>query len=126
MKIINTDKAPKAVGPYSQAVSAKGFIFTSGQIGINPDTGKITGTAIEEQTEQCLKNLKSVLNEAGADFTDVVETMIFITDLNYFGKVNAIYEKTMGNHKPARITVQAAGLPLNALIEIKMTAVNNS
>ncbi len=123
MKIINTNKAPKAIGPYSQAVIANGFIFTSGQIAINPDTGKLIGNTIEKQTEQVLKNLKNVLKEANTDFSDVVETIIFLTDLNDFPKVNSIYENALNAHKPARVTVQAAGLPLNALIEIKMTAV---
>jgi len=123
MKIINSNKAPKAIGPYSQAVIANGFIFTSGQIGIDPETGRLRGDTIEEQAKQVLENLKNVLKEAGADFSDVVETAIFITDMLDFPEVNSIYEKALGGHKPARATVQVSGLPLNALIEIKMTAV---
>lgn len=123
MKIINTDKAPEAIGPYSQAVTANGFIFTSGQIGIDPGTGKLCGNTVEEQTTQILENLKNILNKANAGFNDVVETLIFLTNLNDFKKVNSIYENAMEMHRPARITVQVSGLPLNALIEIKMTAV---
>jgi len=126
MKIINSNKAPEAIGPYSQAVIANGFIFASGQIGINPETGKLAGNSVEEQTEQVLKNLENVLKEAGAGFNDVVETVIFLTDLNDFQKINSIYESSLISHKPARATVQVAGLPLNALIEIKMTAVHKN
>jgi len=123
MQIIETDKAPEAIGPYSQAIKHNGFIFTAGQLGIDPATGKLIDDTIEAQTEQIMKNLKSILSEADASFINVVETVIYITDLNNFKTVNEIYAKYLNGHKPARATVQVAGLPLGGKIEIKMTAV---
>ena len=114
--------APAAVGPYSQAVSANGFLFLSGQIALNPETGQLAGAGIEEQTEQVLKNIHSVLKSQALDFGDVVKTTIFLTDLSNFKTVNGIYEKWLGNYKPARSTIQVAGLPLGAIVEIEMIA----
>ncbi|MBN2545613.1 MAG: RidA family protein [Spirochaetes bacterium] len=123
MQIIETDKAPKAIGPYSQAIKHNDFIFTAGQLGIDPATGKLIDDTIESQTEQTMKNLNSILKEAKASFSNVIETTIFLTDLNNFKIVNEIYAKHLNGHKPARVTVQVAGLPLGGKIEIKMTAV---
>jgi len=123
MQIIETEKAPKAIGPYSQAIKHNDFIFTAGQLGIDPVTGKLIDDTIDSQTEQVMKNLSSILKEAKASFNNVVETVIYLTDLNNFKIVNEIYAKYLNGHKPARATVQVAGLPLGAKIEIKMTAV---
>lgn len=122
LSIIETTKAPQPIGPYSQAVKAGNFIFTSGQIPIDPETGNLVQDGIEAQTKQVLDNLKNILNQAGADFKDVVETMIFIKDLKNFILVNTIYASYMGQHKPARTTIEAAALPLDCGIEIKMVA----
>ncbi|MBN2533985.1 MAG: RidA family protein [Spirochaetales bacterium] len=122
LKPVQTKKAPEAIGPYSQAIECGSFIFTSGQIAINPETGMMVGETIEEQTYQVLKNLLEILKECGATFYDVVDTTIFCTDLNDFGAINKVYSEMMGDHRPARSTVQVASLPKNAKIEIKMTA----
>lgn len=126
MKYIQTDKAPGALGPYSQAVITNGFIFCSGQVGVNPET-KALPEGIESQTRQVLKNLQAVLVAAGSDFDHVVKTTIYVTDVNEFAKVNAIYEECFGNHKPARATVEVSNLPKgkmpkNPLIEIDAIA----
>ena len=115
-------QAPKAVGPYSQAAKAGGFIFLSGQIALNPETSQLSGAAIEEQTNQVLKNINTVLNSMNLGFKDVVKSTIFLTDMNDFKTVNAIYEQWLGECKPARSTIQVAGLPLGAIVEIEMLA----
>lgn len=122
LKPIKTKKAPKAIGPYSQAIECGSFIFTSGQIAINPVTGEIIQGSIEQQTCQVLDNLLEILKANKASFVDVVETTIFCTDLSDFDKINKIYAERMGNHRPSRSTVQVAALPKNAKIEIKMIA----
>ncbi len=122
MKEISTDKAPSAIGPYSQAVRAGQFVFCSGQVGINPATGKFIGVDIESQTKQVIQNLRMVLAAAGLDLSHVVKTTIFLVDLEDFSSVNKIYGAEFGDHKPARATVQVAGLPLGALIEIECSA----
>jgi 2-iminobutanoate/2-iminopropanoate deaminase len=119
---IHTKKAPPAIGPYSQAVKAGNFVFTSGQIAIDPVTGDMAGSDIETQTVQVLQNLKEVLAAAGTGFENVIETLIFCTDLSGFETINRIYGEVMGGHKPARSTVQVAALPKNAKIEIRMVA----
>jgi len=126
MKItrINTEGAPEAIGPYSQAIKADQLIITSGQIALDPVKGVIVAEGIEEQTEQVLKNLKAVLSASGADFSDVVETLIFCTDLKEFNKINRVYEVIMDGHKPARSTVEVSSLPKNAKIEIRMLAIS--
>jgi 2-iminobutanoate/2-iminopropanoate deaminase len=121
LKPVQTKKAPGAIGPYSQAIECGSFVFTSGQIGISPDTDALVGETIEAQTRQVLKNLLEILKVCRASFQDVVETTIFCTDLNDFGIINKIYGEMMGEHRPARSTVQVASLPKNAKIEIKMT-----
>ena len=124
MKIetINTDKAPAAIGPYSQAVKAGQFLFLSGQIPLNPETGEMLEADITLQTKQVLHNLKMVLNSENLNFEDVVETTIYLLDLGDFQVVNQLYQEAIGDHKPARATVQVAALPKEALVEIKMTA----
>ena len=119
---ISTGNAPKAIGPYSQAVVLGNLIFTSGQIGIIPETGDLIKGGIEQETKQVLCNLKAVLETGGSSFQNVVETLIFCTNLADFNKINTIYEEAMGAHRPARSTVQVAALPKEAKIEIRMIA----
>jgi len=123
MKSINTDKAPKAFGPYSQAMIANGFIFCAGQVGYNraKDTFE---KGIEKQTHQVMKNLQTVLEKAGSDFEHVVRTTIFLKDINDFAKVNEIYGSYFEKNKPARSTVGVSQLPRDeALVEIDMIAI---
>jgi len=123
---INAENAPKAIGPYSHAIQANGFIFVSGQLPIDPETGKITGFTIEGQTIQVLKNIKAILNKAGIDFEDVIKTEIFVKDINDIGKINEIYGKLFTNEKkPSRQLIQAAKLPMDSLIEISCIAFKN-
>jgi 2-iminobutanoate/2-iminopropanoate deaminase len=122
MKIHHTEQAPKAVGPYSQAVSLDGWLFTSGQVGLDPATGKLVAGGFDAQARQVLANLRSILRNAGVDFDRVVKTTVFLADLGDFGKLNAIYGAAMGDHRPARTTVQVAALPIGAAIEIDMVA----
>jgi len=123
MQAIHTDKAPAAVGPYSQAIEANGLIFCSGQIPINPNTGKIEVAGIAEQTMQVLLNLRAVLEAAGSGLGKVVKTTVFLTELGDFPVVNKIYGEMFGEHKPARSTVQVVRLPKTAKIEIEAVAV---
>lgn len=122
-KAIETADAPKAIGPYSQAIVANGFVFAAGQIGLDPKTGKIVEGGIEAETEQALKNLEAVLKAADSDFENVVKTTIFLSDMNDFAKVNEIYGRFVMAPFPARATVQAARLPRDAKVEIEMTAI---
>lgn len=121
--ISDAQKAPKAIGPYSQATNAGNMFFLSGQIPLVPESGQLVGTTIEEQTEQVLENIKNLLEHLGLNFSNVAKTTIFLTDLSHFKTVNGIYEKWLGESKPARSTVQVAALPLAALVEIEMIAV---
>ncbi len=118
---INTTAAPAAIGPYSQAVRAGDFIFTSGQIGLDPVTGKLV-EGIEAQTRQALANLAVILEAAGATFENVVKTTIFLTDMGDFQTVNMVYASEFAADPPARSTVQVAALPRRALVEIEMVA----
>lgn len=120
-KVHNTDKAPKAIGPYVQAVEANGFIFTSGQLGLNPETGTLQ-EGIEAQAHQVMKNLQSVLENAGSDFSKVVKTTILLSDIGDFATVNEIYGSYFGGEFPARSAYQVATLPLGGLIEIELIA----
>ncbi len=122
MKVISTKSAPAAIGPYSQAIVAGGFVYTSGQIPLNPETGSIDGKSIEEQSEQAIKNLGAILTEAGSDFSKVVKTTCFLADIKDFAAFNAVYEKYFTG-KPARSCFQVAALPKNALVEIEAVAV---
>lgn len=123
-KIINTENAPKAIGPYSQAVATEQFVFVSGQLPVDPKSGKIVETTIEGQTRQVLSNIEAILNEAGLSFEDVVKAEVFLKDMNDFQKMNAIYaEKFSGPIKPARQAFEVARLPMDALIEISCIAI---
>lgn len=121
MKIINTERAPKAVGPYSQAIIANGFVFCAGQIGLEPQKGNLVD-GIENQTHQVIKNLQAVLEEAGSSLEHIVKTTIFLQDMNDFATVNEIYGSYFEAHKPARATIQVARLPKDALVEIEAVA----
>ena len=119
---INAPEAPAAVGPYVHAVKANGFVFTSGQLGLNPEDGTLP-EGIVAQTEQSLKNIGAVLNAAGLGYEDVIKTTIFVADMNDFATVNEIYSKYFTGETPARSCVQAAKLPKGGLVEIEAIAV---
>jgi len=121
MKFIETKEAPKAIGPYSQAVEVNGFIYTSGQIGMD-EKGIMVAEDIENQTHQVMKNLFYILEASGARFSDVLKTTIFLADMADFDKVNKIYAHYFREHKPVRSTVAVKTLPKNALIEIECIA----
>jgi 2-iminobutanoate/2-iminopropanoate deaminase len=123
VKTIQTDKAPSAIGPYSQAIVANGFVFTAGQIAIDPASGNLVGADVVAQTEQVMSNLAAVLAAAGAGWKDVVKTTVFLHDMGDFPKVNEVYGRILGDARPARSTVQAAALPRNVLVEIDAVAV---
>src|ERR1700722_13242434 len=126
IKKIETEKAPKAVGPYSQAVMVGSFIFVSAQVPIDPAVGKITDTTIQGQTRQVLDNIEAILKAAGVTLTAVVKTEVFLKNMSDFQEMNRIYaEKFTHSTKPARQTIEAAGLPLNALVEISCIAVRD-
>ncbi len=120
--IIHTDKAPAAIGPYSQAIQAGNILMTSGQLGIDPATGALA-EGVQAQTEQSLKNVGAILDAAGFKKTDVVKTTVFIKNMNDFAAVNQIYAAFFGDHKPARSCVEVARLPKDGLVEIEVTAV---
>jgi len=121
MKFVQTDKAPSAIGPYSQAVVANGMVYTSGQIALTPE-GVMLESDVVIQTKQVLKNLKAVLEEAGSSMNQVIKTTIFIDSMDDFVIINEIYEEAFGSHKPARATVAVKTLPKNALVEIDAVA----
>lgn len=121
MKFVQTNKAPSAIGPYSQAVVANGMVFTSGQIALTPE-GVMLESDIAVQTKQVLQNLKAVLEEAGSSMGGVVKTTIFLASMDDFTAVNEIYAEAFGSHKPARSTVAVKTLPKNALVEIDAIA----
>jgi len=120
---IQTDKAPSAIGPYSQAIKAGDFIYTSGQIAIDPATGEIVPGGIEEQAIRVMENISGLLNAAGVGLKDVVKTTVFIKDMNDFAKVNAVYSQFFEAPYPARSCVEAARLPKDVLVEIEAVAV---
>ncbi|WP_104721167.1 RidA family protein [Helicobacter mesocricetorum] len=120
LEIVSTKDAPQAIGPYSQAICVNGMVFTSGQIGLTPKGDLVVG--IEKQTRQVLNNLQAVLREANSGLNKVVKTTIFLSDMEYFAKVNEIYEEFFGEHKPARSTVAVKTLPKDALVEIECIA----
>ncbi len=121
-KIIHTPEAPAALGPYSQAVVAGEWVFASGQIPIDPATGELIEGGITEQTHRVMKNLAAVLHEAGLSLDRVVKTTVYLADMETFGEMNEVYAKHFGDHRPARATVQAAGLPKNVGVEIDAIA----
>ena len=120
-EVLHTDLAPAAVGPYSQAIAANGFVFTSGQVPIDPKAGKIVATTIEEQTEQVMQNVKALLESQGASFTDVVKTTCFLADMGDFAAFNEIYAKYFTG-KPARSCVAVKDLPKGVLCEVETIA----
>ena len=123
IETIATDKAPSALGPYSQALKAGGFIWCSGQIPIDPAAGAVVATTIEGQTRQCIANLSNVLEKAGASLSNVVKTTVFIKDMNDFAALNAVYADMFGDTKPARSCVEVARLPKDVKVEIECVAV---
>lgn len=122
LKTIKTDQAPAAIGPYSQAVVAAGFLFTAGQIAIDPASGQVVAGDVKAQTERVLANLAAVLGAGGCSWRHVVKTTVFLQDLNDFPSVNEIYGRVLGDARPARSTVQVAGLPRGVLVEIEAVA----
>jgi 2-iminobutanoate/2-iminopropanoate deaminase len=122
MKTVETDKAPKAIGPYSQATLAGDLVFCSGQIGLDPNTGEFVQGGVKEQTAQVFRNLKAVLQAAGARLDAVVMVNVYLKSMNDFKDMNDVYAETLGDHKPARATVGVSELPKNALVEISCVA----
>lgn len=122
MEMIATDKAPAALGPYSQAIRANGMIYCSGQIPINPASGTVEAKTIEEQTTQSITNLKNVLEMAGSSLAKVVKTTVFIKDMNDFAALNKVYADLFGDTRPARSCVEVARLPKDVLVEIECIA----
>jgi len=120
--IVATDAAPPAIGPYSQAVVVDGMVYTAGQIALDPRTGEVVGRTTAEQTARVLQNLAAVLEAAGSGLSMVVKTTVYLADMADFPAMNEVYAKQFGNHKPARSTVQAAGLPKGVRIEIDAIA----
>ena len=121
-KIITTDKAPKAIGPYSVGVKAGHFVYTAGQAGLDPHTGKIVDGGIEAETRQTMTNLKHILEAAGSSLDQVVKTTVFLRDMNDFAAMNGVYAEFIIKNPPARSTIQAAALPMGAAVEIEAVA----
>jgi 2-iminobutanoate/2-iminopropanoate deaminase len=121
-KIVKTDQAPAPIGPYNQAIWAGNLLFVSGQVAIDPSTNELVMDDIETETHQVMKNIKAILTEAGVDFSYVVKTTIFLSDMGTFAKVNAVYGSYFTDNFPARETVQVSVLPKNVNIEISVTA----
>ena len=120
--IVLTDRGPKPIGPYSQAVKANGLLFVSGQVALDPKTGEMLGGSISEQTERTLQNLKGIVEASGSNLGHVVKTTVFLKDMNDFAAMNEVYAKYFPVAAPARSTVQVAGLPKDALVEIELVA----
>ncbi len=123
VRIVHTENAPAAIGPYSQAVVAGNFLFTAGQIALDPATGQIVQGDVSAQTERVMRNLAAVLENAGASWSDVVKTTVYLQDMADFPRVNEVYGRVMGDARPARSTVQVAGLPRGVLVEIDVIAI---
>lgn len=121
-EIVATDKAPGAIGPYSQAVKLGNLVFTAGQIPLDPATGQLVEGDIQAQTERVMENVKAVLDAAGSSIDQVVKTTCFLTDLGNFAAFNEVYARYMGNNRPARSTVQVAALPAGAQVEVEVVA----
>jgi len=121
--VVATDAAPRAIGPYSQGITTDGLVFTAGQVALDPKSGELVGTTTAQQTEQVLKNLQAVLAAAGTSLDNVVKATVYLADMADFAQMNEVYAKHFGSHKPARSTVQAAGLPKAARVEIDVIAV---
>ena len=121
-RIIQTEQAPAAIGPYSQAIRIGDFLYTSGQIALDPESGIFLSGEIEEETEQTLKNISAILQAGGVNFENVIKTTVYLSDLNDFTRMNQVYEKYFSKNKPARSCVQVAALPKGAKIEIDAIA----
>ena len=121
-KVVSTNKAPQAIGPYSQGMIAGNMVYTSGQLGIDPTNGEIVSSSIQDEARQSLKNVEAVLKEAGAELTDVIKTTVFVKDLNQFAEINEVYSEFFSEHKPARSCVEVARLPKDGNIEIEAIA----
>jgi 2-iminobutanoate/2-iminopropanoate deaminase len=122
LNFVSSAGAPRAIGPYSQGVIAQGFLFTAGQVALDPAKGELVPGGIREQTARALENLRAVLKEAGTDFSQVVKTTVFLVDMADFAEMNEIYGKVFGQHRPARSTVAVAALPRGARVEIEVIA----
>ncbi len=122
IEVVHTDKAPDAIGPYEQAIKANGFVYTAGQIGLEPGTGELVSGGLETQARRVLDNVTAVLEAAGSSWGQVVKTTIYLNDMADFAAVNAIYEGYLGSARPARTTVAVAGLPKGALVEVDVVA----
>ena len=120
LEIIHTDHAPAAIGPYSQAIIAKGFLFTAGQIALDPATAQVVPGDVVAQTEQVFKNLAAILSAAGASWGDVAKATVYLMDMKDFPLVNEVYARAMGDARPARSTVQVSGLPRGVMVEIDL------
>ena len=123
LEVVASDRAPKAIGPYSQAIGVDGMVYSAGQVAFDPQTMELVGKTTGEQTEQVMKNLAAVLAAAGTDLGNVVKTTVYLADMADFAAMNEVYARHFGAHKPARSTVQAAGLPKGARVEIDVIAV---
>jgi len=121
-EIVSTDAAPRAIGPYSQAIRAGGFLFLSGQVALDPRTGQLVGSDIKQQTRQVLENVRAILEAAGSSLRQVVKCTVFLADMNDFGPMNEEYGSFFQDQPPARTTVQVARLPRGALVEIDVIA----
>lgn len=126
IRTVHTPAAPAAIGPYSQAVATGEWVFCSGQIHLDPATGEMLDGSIAEQTERVLRNLRAVLEEAGSGLDSVVKTTVFLSDMSHFQEMNEVYARHFGDHRPARSTVAAAGLPRGARVEIEAIALRRS
>jgi 2-iminobutanoate/2-iminopropanoate deaminase len=122
MDFVSTAGAPKAIGPYSQATSINGFVFTAGQVALDPSTGELVAGGIAEQTARALENLRSILTAAGTGLPQVVKTTVFLVDMADFTAMNEVYGRVFGSHRPARSTVAVAALPRGARVEIEVIA----
>jgi len=122
LDFVSTAGAPKAIGPYSQGIIANGFLFTAGQVALDPTKGELVPGGIAEQTTRALENLRAILKEAGTDFSRVVKTTVFLVDMADFAPMNEIYGTVFGEHRPARSTVAVAALPRGARVEIEVIA----
>ena len=125
-RIIQTDQAPAAIGPYSQAIRIGDFLYTSGQIALDPESGIFLSGEIEEETEQTLKNISAILQAGGVNFENVIKTTVYLSDLDDFARMNQVYEKYFSQNKPARACVQVAALPKGAKVEIDAIATCSS
>ena len=121
-EIVTTDRGPKPIGPYSQAVKTSGFLFLSGQVALDPKTGDLIGTDVRQQTERVMENIKGILEAAGSNLHHVIKTTVFLKDMNDFPAMNEVYGRYFSAAPPARSTVQVARLPKDALLEIEVVA----